>query len=291
MISEADIKKVIEEVLSELVQSEKKGDQKTLVEDTNCEGDMARDISSIDLSQYVLVPNPHDMEGLKKLKASTPARIGVWRTGPRYLTETMLRFRADHAVAMDAVFTSVDEGLVEELGLLSLKTCCSDQDEFLTRPDLGKVFPDETMDMLKTECIQNPQLQIIVADGLSSTAIEANIRDILPVIMEGIKAEGIQAGTEIFVKHGRVGSMDAIGEAVNAEVTIILIGERPGLATAESMSCYMAYKTSKNKPESNRTVVSNIHKGGTPAVEAGAHIVTIIKKMLEKKASGVDLKL
>ena len=84
--------------------------------------------------------------------------------------------------------------------------------------------------------------------------------------------------------------MDAIGEVTNADVICILIGERPGLVTAESMSAYITYKPKIGIPESKRTVISNIHRGGTTPVEAGAHTAELIKKMLDKKASGIDLK-
>ena len=130
-----------------------------------------------------------------------------------------------------------------------------------------------------------------MSDGLSSKAIEANTKDVLPAIIQGLQTYGIDVGTPFFVKYGRVGAMDVISEETGADVTCVLIGERPGLVTAESMSAYIAYKGTVGMPEARRTVVSNIHKGGTPPVEAGAHIAEIIKKMLEKKASGLDLKL
>ena len=97
--------------------------------------------------------------------------------------------------------------------------------------------------------------------------------------------------TPFFVKYGRVGVMDEISELLDADVTCTLIGERPGLITAESMSAYIAYKATVGMPEARRTVVSNIHKNGTIPSEAGAHIAEIIKIMLEKKCSGTDLKL
>ncbi|WP_249175713.1 ethanolamine ammonia-lyase light chain EutC, partial [Clostridium tyrobutyricum] len=104
-------------------------------------------------------------------------------------------------------------------------------------------------------------------------------------------AKGYKIGTPIFVKYARVATMDEISEVLNAKVTIILIGERPGLATGESMSSYMAYESSTSKPESQRTVVSNIHRNGTPPVEAGAQIVHLIDLMMREKKSGIDLKV
>ena len=130
----------------------------------------------------------------------------------------------------------------------------------------------------------------IVSDGLSSSSIEANAPKILPIVMEGLKEKGISTGTPIFVKFGRVAAQDQISELLNAKIVCSFIGERPGLATAESMSAYISYMATVGMPEARRTVVSNIHKNGVPAVEAGAYIVDLLALILEKKASGVDLK-
>lgn len=296
MISESEIKKVVEQVLSELngalTAKGCAGNDCSAGKSAQCEEDSClKDITAVDLKKQVFVPEPHNLEGLLKIKESTPARIGVWRAGPRYKTETLLRFRADHAAAMDAVFTDVSEEFIERLNLFSVKTMCGSKDEFLTRPDLGRKFDEENLEIIKKNCVKNPQVQIYISDGLSSTAIEANAEDTLETMLQGLKAYGIKVGTPFFVKYGRVPAMDQISEATGAEVTCVLIGERPGLVTAESMSVYMAYRAEVNMPEARRTVVSNIHKGGTPAVEAGAHIADIIRLMLEKKASGIDLKL
>ena len=144
--------------------------------------------------------------------------------------------------------------------------------------------------MIRSRCEKNVDVQIYASDGLSSTAVEANLANILPVIMDGLKSGGLKVGTPFFVRNGRVAAMDQISETLNATVTCVLLGERPGLATAESMSAYIAYKATMGMPEARRTVVSNIHSKGIPAVEAGAYIVDVIGKILEAKASGVELK-
>lgn len=300
MISEKDLKKVIEQVILELGVTPEKANMDNSQEANRSkevevikevEEENLSDITEVDLRKQVLVPNPENLEGLLKMKEGTPARVGVWRAGPRYKTETLLRFRADHAVAMDAVFSHVSEGFLKEMDLFSVQTMCSNKDEYLTRPDLGRRFDETALDVIRKNCVSNPQVQIYVSDGLSSTAIEANVRNILPAIMQGLEGYGVKVGTPFFVKYGRVPAMDVISETIGSDVTCVLIGERPGLATGESMSAYMAYKATVNMPEARRTVVSNIHKGGTPAVEAGAHIAHILKEMLDKKASGLDLKL
>lgn len=206
------------------------------------------------------IDNPEDMEMCKVLKESTPARICVGRAGTRFKTNTLLKFRADHAVAMDAVWSSVDENLIDELKFLKVQTLVKDKEEYITRPDLGKKFSTETTEYIKEKCMNAPEVQIIAGDGLSSTAINANLKDVYSIVTDGLKAKGYSVGTPIFVKYSRVATMDKISEALNAKITIILIGERPGLATGESMSCYMAYEASSKKPESQRTVISNIHR-------------------------------
>lgn len=286
MISDMELRVLIDKVMQEM----KKEDTPAKASGTENTGEL-RDITATPIQDVFYVPNPMNQDQYLKLKKKTAARVGVWRAGPRYTTETLLRFRADHAVAQDAVFSYVDENFLKEMNLFMVKTKIQDKDEYITRPDLGRQFDDDQLAIIKEKCKAKPKVQIFVADGLSSTAIEANLRDILPAITQGLKGYGIDTGTPFFVKYGRVGSMDAVAQALDAELTVLLIGERPGLATGESMSCYMTYKGYPGIPEAKRTVVSNIHKDGTPAAEAGAHIASVIKIILEKKMTGVGLNL
>jgi ethanolamine ammonia-lyase small subunit len=225
------------------------------------------------------------------MKTFTPARIGVWRAGPRYNTYSLLRFRADHATAQDAVFTDVPDEFVAKNGFVAGQSLCNSRDEFLTRPDYGRKLNDATKALFAKELPKNPKVLLMVGDGLSSAAIEANMADVIPALKQGLKQYGIEISVIPYVKYCRVGAMDEVGPISGADVVCLLIGERPGLVTAESMSAYMAYKPSPDRPESWRTVVSNIHKGGTPAAEAGAHIASLLKRILDEKVSGVDLAL
>ena len=223
------------------------------------------------------------------LKEKTPARVGIGHAGARYRTATMLRFQADHAAAQDAVFSDVPDEFLNQLGLRRFQTTCRDRDEFMTRPDKGRVLSAETLAAIRAEVPANLPVLLYLADGLSSTAVTANGRDILPVIQNGLKGYGVEVNRPFFLQYGRVGSMDCLADALSPEVVCVLLGERPGLVTAESMSAYIAYRPTTGMPESRRTVVANIHRGGTPAVEAGAFIVDLIRMMLEKKVSGLEL--
>lgn len=237
------------------------------------------------------IPNPKWKEGLSELLDSTPARIGVWRTGVRPLTKTMLQLRRDHAAAVDAVYGEVQQSLLDEFSLFTVETQYDNTENYLKRPDMGRVLNDEGVRLILERCQKKPQVQIVVSDGLSASAVDANLRDVLPSLTDSLKSYGLTCGTPFFVKGGRVASMDHIGELLQPEVLVLLIGERPGLVTAHSMSAYMCYRPRKGMVESERTVISNIHRQGTSPIEAGAHIGTILSKMLEQKASGVKLVL
>lgn len=248
------------------------------------------DITSAARKAVPTLQNPEDYDALLRMKGRTSARIGVGRCGPRVLTQTMLTLRADHALARDAVFSDVDPDFLARNGLFSVQTKCADKNTHITRPDLGRQLSDEAVKTIREKCQKNPDVQLIVSDGLSSKAIEANVENALPAITEGLKSRGLAVGTPFFLRFGRVAAEDAVAELLGAKVVCILIGERPGLGTAESMSAYICYDAKVGQPEARRTVVSNIHKGGISSVEAGAYIAELIQKILAAKASGVELK-
>ena len=287
MLTQSQIDAIAEAVLQSL-KADPSPENTKKAQTTEAEG--LEDMTSPEVRGVPLLDHIEDREGLERMMARTTARIGVGNCGPRLKTRTMLTLRADHAAARDAVFKDVGQELLDRLGLFTVETRCKSKDEFLTRPDLGRLFPEESLEMIRSKCGRDMDVQVYASDGLSSTAIEANLENILPVIMDGLKAEGLKTGAPFFFKNGRVAAMDQVSEALNATVTCVLIGERPGLATAESMSAYIAYKAVVGMPEARRTVVSNIHSKGIPAVEAGAYIVDVIQKILEAKASGVELK-
>lgn len=247
------------------------------------------DLSTLDLRKLYEVPDPLKPAEFMELKSKTPARLGVGRAGPRYPTKSMLRFRADHATAKDSVFKVIGEDYAKAHGYIPLKTCCKDKDEYLTRPDLGRIF-DENTQRLLSQTWKNPKIMIVIGDGLSSVAIEENGADCAAAICQGLKNNGITVDKIPYIQYCRVGASDHIGDLTGCELLCMLVGERPGLVTAESMSAYITYRPYRGIPEAKRTVVSNIHRQGIPAVEAGAHIASLLLKMLEQKASGLDLK-
>ncbi len=239
------------------------------------------------------VRNPKDAAGLRALMAATTARIGVGRAGPRYSTAELLLFQGDHAVTQDALYRDVDQKLLDEFGLFTVQTkVTGGKQEYLLRPDLGRQLNDEAKQLIGQKCQKNVNVQLAVGDGLSAAAIEANLRQIFPVLRQGVQAAGLTFGTPFFIKYARVGVMNDIGDLLQPDVVILLIGERPGLGRAESMSAYMGYKPKYGDTDADRDVVCNIFEnGGTNPLEAGAFVVQIAQKMRKHSASGVKLKL
>lgn len=239
------------------------------------------------------VTKPQDAEGLRALVASTTARIGVGRAGPRYTTVSLLLFQGDHAVTQDALYRDVDQKLLDEFGLFTVQTkITGGKQEYLLRPDLGRLLNDDAKRAIADRCVKNPNVQICVGDGLSAAAIEANLRQIFPVLKQGFQTAGLTLGTPFFIKYARVGVMNDIGDAIKPDVVVLLIGERPGLGRAESMSVYMGYKPKYGDTDADRDVVCNVFEnGGTNPLEAGAFVVQIAQKMRQHGASGVKLKL
>ena len=247
------------------------------------DGDFVPDITALDLRKLYLTKDPADKDRFAKMKQRTPARLGSGKAGPRYKTLTMLRFRADHAAAQDAVFSEVDTEFAKKHNLLPTKTRCDSKEEYLTRPDLGRCFDEHNAKTIRGVIDQPPQVQVVIGDGLSAAACQANAMDCYYALRDGLQARHISMGQPIFVKYCRVGAGDAIGDITGCQLVAVLVGERPGLVTDKSMSIYITYQPHTGVSESSRTVISNIHAQGTPAVEAGAYAAELIEKILQKQ--------
>lgn len=195
-------------------------------------------------------------------------------------------------MAKDAVRGEFSDDLLDYLARQNfqlVQTNASDKLDFISYPPKGKTLESHVLDALKDSHSSHLDVQIVICDGLSASAIEANIRDILPMLFDGFALEKITYGLPIIVKYGRVAVADQISHALGMQLALCLIGERPGLSTPGSMSAYLTYNPGPQTISSDRTVVSNIHSLGTLPIEAGAHIVQIAKKILQLKMSGVKL--
>jgi ethanolamine ammonia-lyase small subunit len=238
------------------------------------------------------VENPANASGLANLASATYARLAVGRAGPRPRTRTMLLFNADHAVTQDAIFGEVPTDVLDQFGLFTVQTKVTDQDEYLLRPDLGRQLSDEARAEIDQRCTRNPQVQIVVGDGLSAAAVTNNLPQIYPVLEQGLSSAGFTLGTPFFVRYCRVGVMNDVNEVIGADVVVLLIGERPGLGVADALSVYSGWRPGPGKSDAHRDVICMITaNGGTNPLEAGAFAVEHVKQVIANEASGVELRL
>src|SRR5215468_10669334 len=233
-------------------------------------------------------------ELIEKIRTRTPARILVDGSGPAYLTTTQLELRRAHASARDAVrdelniIRDLGEDFVRESKLFEISTLATSKDEYLLRPDLGRRLNDAARDAL-ARCPLNADLQIVIGDGLSVTAVSAHVPRLLPKIVAGARDRGWKIGQPFVIRHCRVGVMNEIGELLNPKVLVLLIGERPGLATAESLSAYMAYCPRSGHTDANRNLLSNIHAAGVGLDEAARRIIALAERFWTVGRSGVGV--
>jgi ethanolamine ammonia-lyase small subunit len=232
---------------------------------------------------------PFDAEAMTAMLAATPARIGVGRAGTRYRTNTLLRFRADHAVAKDAVMSEVDDQLIARLGLVELTTRAPDKRLFLERPDAGRALSDDGKQKLADKCVKQPQVQICYGDGLSAAAINSHLEAFHGALMSALQARGLKLGTPLFVRRSRVKVMDEIARLVDAEACVFTCGERPGLGFADSLSSYYIYRPATGATDADREVISNINPRGLEPTRAAQAVAEACMRILAAKKSGVVL--
>jgi len=230
------------------------------------------------------------------LRARTPARIFVGRSGLAYPTATQLDLRRDHAFARDAVHAEIDlhrdlgTELIERFQLFEARTQADTKERFLMRPESGRVLASASRDEVMRSCRKGVDLQVVIGDGLSAAAVAAHVPSLLPCLAKGADARGWSFGRPFVVRYCRVGVLNDVGELLDPAVVVLLIGERPGLATAESLSAYLAYRPRPGHTDAQRNLISNIHARGVTPEEAVPRILALAEKMMKLKASGVAVK-
>lgn len=233
---------------------------------------------------------------IQRIRLRTPARVLIDRTGAGYRTATQLELRHAHAAARDAVrtefnvFRDLGRELIDQYRVFEVSTQASSKDEYLLRPDLGRNFPAESAALIQQECPTQPDLQIVIGDGLSVTAVASQVPALLPLIAQLANDLGWTLGRSFAVRYCRVGIMNQVGELLKPKVVLLLIGERPGLATAESLSAYMAFRPGKGDNDARRNLISNIHARGIATKVAAMRIVNLAQTMMAKQLSGVHIK-
>jgi ethanolamine ammonia-lyase small subunit len=235
-------------------------------------------------------------EIVRRIRARTPARLLVGRAGAAYRTDTQMELREAHAAARDAVRAELDlettfgAVFVKQWGLFEVCTQAALKDVYLLQPDLGRHFNDVSRAELHMRCSSGNDLQIAIGDGLSVPAVAAQVPSLLPLLSAGAQARGWTVGQTFVIRHCRVGILNEIGELLSPKVAVLLIGERPGLATAESLSAYMAYRPRQTHSDADRNLISNIHARGTNPDDAAVRVLNLAAQMMNVGASGCNLR-
>jgi ethanolamine ammonia-lyase small subunit len=234
-------------------------------------------------------------EIVRKIRARTPARIFVNR-GAAYSTQMGLELRGAHANAVDAVWTEfeLDKDLprdfIAQWELFQVSSRVESKSQFLLRPDLGRGLNDAARSLIAERCHKAPDLQIVIGDGLSGSAVSAQVPALFPLLQQRARARGWSVGQSFAVHYCRVGIMNEIGDLLSPRVLVLLIGERPGLTTAESLSSYMAYCPRSGHSDADRNLISNIHARGVRVEDAADRILNLASQMMALKLSGTAVK-
>jgi ethanolamine ammonia-lyase small subunit len=270
--------------------------------------DKREDKREDNLAQPRDLPDSDLPEMLKKVRAQTPARLLAGRSGAAYRTNTQLELRDAHAAARDAVRAELNlfigpkndskndpendpgDNFVRKWNLFEVCSRAASKDEYLLRPDLGRHLNDASRVEVSRRCTTGHDLQIVIGDGLSVTAVALQTPRLLPLLSEGAKNRGWSVGQTFVVRYCRVGILNEIGELLDPKVAVLLIGERPGLATAESLSAYMAYRPKAPHTDANRNLISNIHARGVSTEQAARRILNLAAAMMKTHTSGCQLR-
>ena len=246
------------------------------------------------------------------MRQSTPARLGLGRAGPRYTTSAMLALRADHARAVDAVTTLVAPDWPKRNNLLEVHSQALTREDYIRHPERGRRLSDadaRRIARLKPSPFRSPfprgkglgvrlpggiaklatpSVLLCIGDGLSSAAVEKNAAPLLRALTKTLGSR-YRLLKPIFIRNARVRIEDHLGEILRPDVVCMIVGERPGLVTAESLSAYVIYRPTLKSIEPDRTVISNIHRGGIPIPQAARKIAALIDDTIKFQASGALL--
>jgi ethanolamine ammonia-lyase small subunit len=232
---------------------------------------------------------PRDGKELERIVGATPARVVQGRTGTRYLTRVYVGIRAEHAIALDAVHSEVDDAFAQKLGALPLRTRAQDKEDFLLYPDHGRRLDDPSRALLEREASKNVDVQVIAADGLAAWAILEQGAQLVPALVASLSGVGLRVGRPLFVRYARIGVQDEIGVLTQAKSTVILVGERPGLGTGDSLSIYTAFRPRLNQDNAEKNCISNIRPLGLPPLSAAAECAALMRRTFDAGGGGLHL--
>jgi ethanolamine ammonia-lyase small subunit len=228
------------------------------------------------------------------LRKHTPARIALGLAGFGLPTAAHLEFQAAHARARDAVHARLDVGaLISAIAshgfeVISVASAAANRQAYLRMPDLGRTLAAESRSRLSQPMVA-PDVVIVVGDGLSSIAVERNAVPVLAALGRRLADMGLRLAPIVVATGARVALADEIGELLQARLSVIMIGERPGLSAADSLGMYLTFEPRRGRMDSERNCISNIRAGGMRAAAAAERAFDLIRSMLAHRASGVLL--
>jgi len=230
-----------------------------------------------------------------RLRALTPARVGLGRTGVSLGTRDLLDFQLAHAQARDAVHARLDSAaLAAEIGsgirseALRLHSSASNRAEYLQRPDLGRRLNEASLALLSEQPADEVDLAVVIADGLSALAVERHAAPLLQELLPLLETWNLAPVT--IVEQGRVAIADQIGAALNAQISVILIGERPGLSSPDSLGAYITWDPRPGRTDAERNCISNIRAEGLGYAQAAAQLGYYLTEARRRRLTGVALK-
>lgn len=234
----------------------------------------------------------------QSLRQLTAARIALGRSGGSLPTRELLAFGQAHAQARDAVHAPFDEDALaadlEPLGfeILRLATDAGDRTEYLRRPDRGRRLNPASRETLRqfARAAAGFDLAVILSDGLSAPAVNAQAPALLRQLLPRLADDGWRIAPLVIVRHGRVAVSDEVGDLLGARLALILLGERPGLGTADSLGAYFVHNPRPGRTDADRNCVSNIRPAGLPIAQAADTLHYLLTSSRTKRLSGVSLK-
>jgi ethanolamine ammonia-lyase small subunit len=224
-----------------------------------------------------------------RIVAASPARLVQGRVGTRYPTDKAIGLRAEHAVALDAVNSVLPDDFATQLGCLALRTQAADHADYLAYPEKGRRLDAESRALVEQHGTRGVDVQVIAGDGLAAWALIANGPELMPALEKALGAGGFSVGKPMMVRHARIGVADEIGVLLGCKATVMLVGERPGLGTGDSLSIYTAFGPKLQQDNAEKDCISNIRPLGIPTQEAATMCVALLRRTFDAGGGGVHM--
>lgn len=248
------------------------------------------------MSELTTTSDDNLPEEWRVLQSLTAARIAIGRRGVSIPYKHALAFNAAHAVAREAVYSTLDKKSLKEkiealgLSVVELQSKITSREHYLQRPDLGRRLCDGSLSILSPAKDCRYDISISIADGLSAMATNQHAVPLLSVLISKLKKANLSVAPVALIDQARVAIADEVGSAFNAKIAVIFIGERPGLSAADSLGIYLTYEPAPGKTDASRNCISNVRREGLSYELAADKLFYLLTKSLQFGYSGVNLK-